>query len=356
MRKKIALALLVVGIIFTSLVINTLKSASTSKERDSKSSLILSLTSHDPIFIDNDIDFVDYGFPGNGSKINPYIIEDYSFENESFAGIYIKDTNDHFVIQNCFADSYEVGIYINDVAAGTASVLNNICVNNGDSGIIIQDSNKITLINNTCKYSVFAGILLLQTTNCNLINNTCLFNYWGAGLEASSDSYVFNNEFNFNTGYGFVLNVGYGNFLSNNSCSHNPTGIYSSSSDICLFVYNRIEKNSEYGIYLNYQSDGNTIHHNDFIRNNLAGSSQGYDEGIDNIFYDSSMNEGNYWSNYGGSGGYIIDGEAYSVDLYPLNEGGTLPDISEYNSNRFIFLTILLSILVVSIKFKKKKK
>ncbi|OLS22288.1 MAG: hypothetical protein HeimC3_31650 [Candidatus Heimdallarchaeota archaeon LC_3] len=35
------------------------------------------LTSRDPIWILNDQDFQDYGFPGNGSPKNPYVIENY---------------------------------------------------------------------------------------------------------------------------------------------------------------------------------------------------------------------------------------------------------------------------------------
>ena len=120
-------------------------------------------------------------------------------------------------------------------------------------------------------------------------------------------------------------------------------------------LFNRIEKNSNYGINLDSLSDGNTIHHNDFIRNNLAGNSQGFDDGTDNVFYDSDVNEGNYWSNYEGSEGYIIEGDAYSVDFYPLNEGGTIPDIPEY-SHSIVFLSLMIAgFVVIFFLFKRNR-
>jgi parallel beta-helix repeat protein len=338
--------------VFTSvtLVFLVICSSSVLAKKDTALKLkipLLSLIPHDPVFIDSNIDFETYGFPGNGTKVNPYVIEEYSFAEEETFGIYVENTDVFFVIRNCYTDSNTYGIYINDVATGTASIINNTCEYSLDSGIVIQDSNKISVINNTCKYSIFAGILILETTDLKLINNTCLFNFWGAGIEASSDTYVFNNELNYNTGYGLVSNVCYGNTLLNNSCTHNPIGAYLSETDICQFIYNRFQRNTEHGLYLNYQSDGNLIHHNDFIKNNLGGYSQAYDDGQNNIFYDSNTNEGNFWSNYIGSGGYLIDGESNSIDLYPLTEEGTIPDILEFSHISLYMLSILISFFFI---------
>ncbi|MHA2085859.1 MAG: hypothetical protein ACW992_11310, partial [Candidatus Thorarchaeota archaeon] len=46
--------------------------------------------------------------------------------------------------------------------------------------------------------------------------------------------------------------------------------------------------------------------------------SQGFDEGRNNTWYDATTEEGNWWSDYSGSGTYIIDGPSNSADQYPI--------------------------------------
>ncbi|MCK4845872.1 MAG: hypothetical protein KAS95_09375, partial [Candidatus Heimdallarchaeota archaeon] len=75
--------------------------------------------------------------------------------------------------------------------------------------------------------------------------------------------------------------------------------------------------------------------------------------GANNYWYDSATKEGNYWSDWSGSGSYFIGGYAYSVDLYPLRE----PLIFEYP--QIVLLTLLLSIVTLFLTrtiSKKKKK
>jgi hypothetical protein len=47
-------------------------------------------------------------------------------------------------------------------------------------------------------------------------------------------------------------------------------------------------------------------------------TSQGFDEGNNNTWYDASTEEGNLWNDYTGSGTYAIDGPANSIDPYPI--------------------------------------
>ena len=91
------------------------------------------------------------------------------------------------------------------------------------------------------------------------------------------------------------------------------------------------------------------------VQRTHVSDSQGFDDGTDNVFYDSDVNEGNYWSNYEGSEGYIIEGDAYSVDFYPLNEGGTIPDIPEY-SHSIVFLSLMIAgFVVIFFLFKRNR-
>jgi len=51
-----------------------------------------------------------------------------------------------------------------------------------------------------------------------------------------------------------------------------------------------------------------------------VGNSEGaYDDGVGNIWYNSDLFKGNYWSNLGLNPTYEIDSLAESVDLYPLS-------------------------------------
>jgi parallel beta-helix repeat protein len=102
--------------------------------------------------------------------------------------------------------------------------------------------------------------------------------------------------------------------LTNNYCLNNSVGIYLLSSDFNVLSWNLLYNNG-FGINLTSDSDNNLIHHNNFINN--SNSPQANDDGINNQWYDSETKEGNFWSDYSGSGDYLITGSAGSVDPYP---------------------------------------
>ena len=64
----------------------------------------------------------------------------------------------------------------------------------------------------------------------------------------------------------------------------NLHGIEIYSTDTVTISYNILLRNSEYGVFLDDDSNRNKIHHNDFIDNNENGTeygeSQGYDAGF----------------------------------------------------------------------------
>ncbi len=211
-----------------------------------------SLTPHDPISITSDNNFTDYSFPGTGTEEDPYVIEGYNITTTSNRGIYITDTTKNFTVRNCYVKAGEYGIYIRNVAGGTATVINSMCTNNNNIGIYLYSSGSSTVANNT-----------------------------------------FNNNF---------------------------YGIFFYSSDFCVFTYNVLQENEDYGIRLYSDCDNNIIHHNTFVDNNPGGTSQALDAGSNNFWYDSTTLEGNYWSDWSGTGSYSIDGAAGAIDLYPLDE------------------------------------
>jgi len=63
----------------------------------------------------------------------------------------------------------------------------------------------------------------------------------------------------------------------------------------------------------------------------VNGNCQAYDDVGGNYWYDNTAQEGNYWSNWDGSGwgtasAYPIDGGAGAYDMYPI--GNPVPEFS----------------------------
>ncbi len=442
-------------------------------EEDDYRTTSLELTSHESIEIISDDNFTDYSFPGTGTAEDPYIIEGLEIITTEYAGIYIYNTTNYFIIRNCYVDAISHGIYIRYVADGTATISNNTCsnndyggiklwrsgnstisnntftncgleiyeytidaylsyaiennwvngkklgfytnldstiitepvygqlilvnctnvtvrnqilnnattglflysctystiidntCNNGDVGIFLDNSDSSTVSNNTCNNNNDIGIFLDNSSSSTVSDNTCSSNYRGIFLYYSDSSTISNNTCN-NNQYGISLSTSISSTVSSNTCinnyfigiglsysanstvfnntcnndwrgiwfyhtssstvsnntciNNNFEGISLSSSDFCVVTYNLLQENEGYGIYIESSSDNNHIHHNTFVDNYLVGTSQAYDDGNNNIWCDVITNEGNFWSDWSGTGYYYIDGSAGAFDLYPLDE------------------------------------
>ena len=126
--------------------------------------------------------------------------------------------------------------------------------------------------------------------------------------------------------------------VANNAITDNgECGITLWSSDCCVLTWNLLINNTKYGIKIGSSSSNNTIYSNIFIDNNFdnpGATSQAYDDGSGNYWYNSTTQKGNYWSDWSGTGSYSIDGSANSVDLYPTNDtdGDGLNDEQEVDT------------------------
>ena len=139
-----------------------------------KNPSLLSLTPHGAISITADSGFNTYGFPGSGTAIDPYRIENYYITSTNEKGIYIFSTTLHFRINNCYISTRYNCIYIKDVKSGTAMIINNTCTNSDHSGIFLEHSQRTIIVNNTCINNEGIGIYLRdRSTGCTLTNNTC---------------------------------------------------------------------------------------------------------------------------------------------------------------------------------------
>jgi len=280
---------------------------------------------HAPIHINGNADFQNQastnGWTGDGSQGNPYIIAGYEIDgNGGTYCIWIENTDVWFVIRNCnlwnatsgASEPWGTGIYLKNVTNGTLE--NNNCSDNLLGGIYLYSSSNNYISNNNCSGNYYDGVYLDTSSNNTITNNNCLGNFHdGIDLSYSSNNNITNNYCSSNSDEGILLDSSSNNNITNNN----------------------FYANTKYAINITSSSTGNTIHHNNFWQNNGAGkgmngNSQAYDDAGGNYWYDNTAHEGNYWSNWDGSGwgtasAYPIDGGKAS-DWYPL--GNPTPELS----------------------------
>ena len=278
---------------------------------------------HSPILIESDGDFGSYTFNGTGSREDPYLIEGYNITRYGWLtmAIDIRNTHSFFIITHCVIYAEYIGIKLDNVQTGTSKIIENRFYS------LIEDGGAITLSN---------------TQNCTIEGNIGTNFMQGIHLNEADNNIIKNNYF-----YDIIDN-----------------GIsirYSNSNNI---TNNRIRNSKAHGIALVGISNNNIIHHNiiegcawgnnyniDGVQYNINPTSQGYDEGYQNTWYDSENKQGNTWSDYFGIGPYHIDGTANAFDLYPNHTTGLTPFI-------IIIITtpILIGLVLVIYQFYYKKR
>ncbi len=348
-----------------------------------------------------------YDIEGKDYFVEPYV-EPYEH------CITVANTTKHFVIQNNLVAKGHTGIFIDSVAPGTAKIINNV-VDNGWQGIWLKNVTGASIENNYISYvNYLIGIYLDQCHTVNIKNNTIenvffslyqpyrIFN--DIQIESCSGINVTDNEIfecvadclviGYSTdilvqnnyihtlkgfasdGYSSIdLNyVSHSAFINNTLEQEQTNSIYASDCNDLLFHENKISDSSENGINLKESSNSNItwntitncqgygvvlwpsvnnilVHHNTFLSNNLGGTSQAYDSGANNVWFDTTTNVGNMWYDWTG-GPYSIDGTAGSVDPYPIPQ----PGFPEFSVTTGILLlgVSLFSVIVILLKKKKR--
>ncbi len=114
-------------------------------------------------------------------------------------------------------------------------------------------------------------------------------------------------------------------------------------------IDNHLENMYIFGISLDFETEDNHIYHNNFINCSSFYTEYCVDQGTDNYWYNETLQEGNYWDHYSGSGYYYLGGSAGSYDKYPL---GAIHIIPEFSSSvtviAIISLFTLLSLVAIS--------
>ena len=246
---------------------------------------------HAPIYINSDDDFESLGFQGNGTLDDPYIIENLRIETENNNGIFIEFTTKSYIIRNCFIDALSSSIYIADMTS-TFKIENNILISTYN-GIFISEAYDSIIYNNTfveSKIHIVSGHFL-EIENCTFfhtIDESIL-------IESSNDISI--------TGNTFISSY---------------EGITFKNVDNSIIETNSFFYTTNYSIFLDYQSEVNYIFRNKFLKNEANSFSQAYDAGTGNEWQNTTISEGNYWSDWSGVGDYLIDGPTGNYDSDPL--------------------------------------
>jgi len=246
---------------------------------------------HDPIRINGEDEFTSENGVrnGNGSKENPYIIENLEIDGGGYEYcIYIGNTKSYFVIRSCrLYNASGNGLVFSNVKNGT--IINVSVYNNMWDGIHLSYSENIYFGNNTVEKNRLDGFCIKNSIHITLKNNTISKNRRGIFLENSSHNVITYNRIKLHKGTPFRLGPsGLAIWVSNNNTISN----------------NHILNNS-YGIFLR-DSNGNLIYNNYFNSLWVNAKDNGYNTWNTtrnctrkNIRGSGCMG-GNYWNDYKG--------------------------------------------------------
>ncbi len=197
-----------------------------------KSSYVTTL--YESLLIISDQDFVDNGFNGSGTEEAPYLIENYQIvvPHLDYA-LQIKLTTKHFIVQNCFFEARQNGLFISNTAQGTAQVINNTFVKCSEYGLFVDYS-----------------------PSCKIINNTCTDNDIGIQLVASGSSNITLNSCENNSRYGISISISTYTTISNNTLINDGLFIYEANiaNYLKYFIYNNSINSKAFGYCTNIEN------------------------------------------------------------------------------------------------------
>ncbi|UCH04641.1 MAG: right-handed parallel beta-helix repeat-containing protein [Candidatus Thorarchaeota archaeon] len=336
---------------------------------------------HATIDIISDDDFVTQAWPGSGTELDPYRIENLNITGGSNDPcIDIRDTRAYFAIKNCTLNGpsndraillvnatnglirdneiFDSLSAINALSSGNLTITDNWCNNTNSGiglygpgmtvtnntitwgpnyGIRIADGDDSIAFNNTIMNSNNIGVEVIDSSNTIVTNNTCQNIWWGYWIHGASDYCTFANNSAYNGDYGVNIGSNWVTVVHNNITVFGKRTLYlagerctvasNSLSDggVGMWLwggsYNTIENNTCYqndqGIVVN-----GTSHDNSFIGNIV-------DSNTENVIDNGTANflGTNYWSDYVGTDGngdgigdtpYPIAGSAGNEDPHPL--------------------------------------
>ncbi len=257
----------------------------------------------------------------NGKPIGYFMnLNDTTFNSKIYAQlIFVNCTN--LTIEDIILTNSSICLQI---VHGYNIIVNNVTCSNSLYGIYAVYTDYLQIINCESNNVIMYGLFVLHCDFSNIVD-TILYDNQGGGLylQQSDFSNVENNILTENP-KGLVIYASFNCTIDLNQISSGSQGIGLIASDFCNVSYNLVTDCELWGIYVHSSSEYNRIHHNSLINNNWGNilpeyTSQGYDDGEYNLWFEETTLEGNYWNTWSGSGEYEIDGLADNSDPYPLS-------------------------------------
>lgn len=202
-------------------------------------------------------------------------------------------TNDTIHVHNgTYAEHLNLNIPVSLIGENMQKTIINA---NGTADVISITANNINITGFTIKNSgqnIGDCAIDITSSHNNISHNIIKNSYNGILLYYSNHNTIQNNNISANE-YGIQLYYSNNNTISDNKISHNENGIFSSHSTNNILTGNLILNNT-IGTALLFDSNNNTLFHNNFINNTepltIINTINKFDNG----------KEGNYWSDYEG--------------------------------------------------------
>lgn len=208
------------------------------------------------------------------------------------------------------------------------------------SGISLYQSDGNTVENNKISQVNYAGLSLQGSKENKVVANQIINSIRGIYMMSSENNTVCQNQLTSNT-VGLQMSVPYQNssasttLISQNIVSKNSIGISLYATKGATIALNNITDNLDWGMKLDGNPKNNSIHHNNFIGNNVTDKLQmcitGFWKQIDNGSIvngthqqprrDFVAGEANFWNDTSG-GNYWSDYTARYTDATELGDTG----------------------------------
>jgi len=245
-------------------------------------------------------------------------------------GINLYESEYNMVYSNTVKNNEDNGIEIYHFSDKNTIMMNTVS-NNGEHGFRLELSGHNSMVYNRAYDNVKDGVNLYYSSS-NWITGMVSEGSGRHGLHIflSEDNKVTKSTISESLVNGIYLNLSSSNNeISKNVIKSNERGIYLNSSNVGSCKENRIHNNTimsnKIGMYFPSTSENNTMYHNDFLGN----TEQAYDDGTGNEWFNVTLEEGNFWTDYEGTDSdgdgigdipYDINGDSQSKDEYPLVE------------------------------------
>ncbi|MHA2211592.1 MAG: right-handed parallel beta-helix repeat-containing protein [Candidatus Thorarchaeota archaeon] len=226
--------------------------------------------------------------------------------------VFTVNSQDCVVHNNTIYNGHGPGVFI--YHSVNISVTSNSVYDSGE-GVHVLSSDRCMISDNNLFNNRKSGIDVYHGDFLYISNNTIHGNqHHGISLDLSMNSTLLGNSFTDNSRCGGMIASSIGTRVLGNLFSHNGhSGLYLLDSDETNIQNNTMVFNLRYGINVNTSCSFNNLIQNRIGWNNISNA---IDDGTSNAWDNGTT--GNYWSDYTGTGVYIVPGTSGAVDRYPL--------------------------------------